>query len=96
MTPRTADKTRAEAWSALISFEKRGYWPEGLSERAATAIDELLVAHRTRYRAEMLPEISAPRHPGHDCNNHPVPYRSDGALGHGFECGICGRFLQAG
>jgi hypothetical protein len=25
-----------------------------------------------------------------------VPYRSTGALGHGWECGICGNFLQAG
>lgn len=34
--------------------------------------------------------------PVHDCMNHPVPYESDGPLGHGFECGICGAFLQAG
>lgn len=26
----------------------------------------------------------------------PVPYESDGALGHGWECGKCGGFLQAG
>jgi transcription initiation factor IIE alpha subunit len=32
----------------------------------------------------------------HDCEEHAVPYESDGALGHGFECGICGKFLQAG
>lgn len=32
----------------------------------------------------------------HDCEAEPVQYRSDGALGHGFECGICGAFLQAG
>lgn len=25
-----------------------------------------------------------------------VPYESDGALGHGWECGRCGAFLQAG
>lgn len=34
--------------------------------------------------------------PDHDCFDNAVPYESDGALGHGFECGICGRFLQAG
>lgn len=34
--------------------------------------------------------------PPHDCDDHPVPYVSDGALGHGFECGVCGAFLQAG
>ncbi len=32
----------------------------------------------------------------HTCEAYPVPYVSDGALGHGFECGKCGAFLQAG
>jgi hypothetical protein len=32
----------------------------------------------------------------HDCIDHPVPYVSDGRLGHGWECGVCGAFLQAG
>ena len=34
--------------------------------------------------------------PDHDCDDNAVPYESDGALGHGWECGICGMFLQAG
>jgi hypothetical protein len=34
--------------------------------------------------------------PPHDCDAHAVPYVSDGALGHGWECGLCGAFLQAG
>lgn len=34
--------------------------------------------------------------PEHDCFANPVPYVSDGALGHGWECGLCGSFLQAG
>lgn len=34
--------------------------------------------------------------PAHDCWDNAVPYVSDGALGHGAECGICGAFLQAG
>jgi len=34
--------------------------------------------------------------PVHDCGEHPVEYESDGPLGHGFECGVCGCFLQAG
>ena len=34
--------------------------------------------------------------PPHDCNEHAVPYHSNGPLGHGFECQICGCFLQAG
>jgi len=33
---------------------------------------------------------------GHDCDDNAVPYESNGALGHGWECGICGKFLQAG
>jgi hypothetical protein len=32
----------------------------------------------------------------HDCADHAVPYASAGALGHGWECGRCGAFLQAG
>jgi len=34
--------------------------------------------------------------PVHDCWENPVPYESDGPLGHGWECGVCGAFLQAG
>lgn len=34
--------------------------------------------------------------PPHDCYENAVPYKSDGPLGHGWECGLCGRFLQAG
>ncbi len=32
----------------------------------------------------------------HDCMENARPYYSNGALGHGWECGICGAFLQAG
>jgi hypothetical protein len=32
----------------------------------------------------------------HNCDENVVPYESDGALGHGWECGVCGTFLQAG
>ena len=34
--------------------------------------------------------------PEHDCWENPAPYESDGPLGHGWECGVCGAFLQAG
>ncbi len=34
--------------------------------------------------------------PTHKCDENAVPYESDGPLGHGFECGVCGKFLQAG
>lgn len=32
----------------------------------------------------------------HDCDANGVPYTSDGPLGHGWECGVCHAFLQAG
>ncbi len=32
----------------------------------------------------------------HVCGDYAVAYESNGALGHGFECGMCGAFLQAG
>jgi hypothetical protein len=34
--------------------------------------------------------------PDHDGWENAVPYVSDGPLGHGWECGVCGEFLQAG
>ena len=42
------------------------------------------------YKVEWTPAAS------HDCWDNAVPYESDGALGHGWECGTCGKFLQAG
>ena len=41
-------------------------------------------------------EIEAMEGGQHVCSENPVPYTSDGALGHGWECGVCGAFLQAG
>lgn len=32
----------------------------------------------------------------HNCDEHAVPYESDGPIGHGFECGVCGHLLQVG
>lgn len=32
----------------------------------------------------------------HDCWDEAIQYRSDGPIGHGWECGVCGAFLQAG
>lgn len=32
----------------------------------------------------------------HSCDAEAVQYVSEGALGHGWECGVCGAFLQAG
>lgn len=33
---------------------------------------------------------------GHVCADNPVPYVSDGPLGHGFECAVCKATLQVG
>lgn len=45
--------------------------------------------------AEEIEEKGLPV-PEHDCMDWAVPYESDGVLGHGWECGVCGGFLQAG
>lgn len=34
--------------------------------------------------------------PPHDCWEHPIPVTTEGPLGHGWECAVCGAFLQAG
>jgi hypothetical protein len=39
---------------------------------------------------------SEPSEPPHVCDEHAVYIETDGPLGHGWECGICGEFLQAG
>lgn len=38
----------------------------------------------------------AVQHGDHDCMEHAVQCTTDGPLGHGWECGRCGNFLQAG
>ena len=45
---------------------------------------------------ELVEERPTVPAPDHECSEHAVPYTSDGPLGHGWECGICGAFLQAG
>lgn len=40
--------------------------------------------------------VSGVEPPAHDCMENAVQYESDGVLGHGWECGVCGDFLQAG
>lgn len=32
----------------------------------------------------------------HDCFENAIQYQGDGPLGHGWVCGKCGKFLQAG
>ena len=36
------------------------------------------------------------RRPTHDCMGNAVQYTGDGPMGHGWECGICGKLLQVG
>jgi hypothetical protein len=43
----------------------------------------------------LLPGLGGPLAP-HDCHEHAYPHPTDGPLGHGWSCGICGAFLQAG
>lgn len=43
-----------------------------------------------------MTEDTKPEHPEHDCWDHAVYVLTDGPIGHGWECGTCGNFLQAG
>lgn len=45
-------------------------------------------------RGEAEPVVNVP--PSHDCMDHAYPHDTDGPLGHGWSCGVCGEFLQAG
>ncbi|MCA1571164.1 MAG: hypothetical protein LC798_12775 [Chloroflexi bacterium] len=79
--PTTQEAEMTQSWQAQIA--------EALAaERAAT------VQCGARAAAIAAGEIEAPA--PHDCDEQAVPYESEGALGHGFECGACGAFLQAG
>lgn len=59
--------------------------------REATSADEETLYITTDERIFWLADLET-----HDCDENAVPYTSDGALGHGWECGLCGKFLQAG
>lgn len=76
-------------------FGARGPLPTGSRVQVLRTDDGLCrVSHgddRFTVRDEALSYDDA-----HDCNENAVPYVSDGALGHGWECGVCGAFLQAG
>jgi hypothetical protein len=45
---------------------------------------------------KMAEHVEVEKNAKHDCIKNAVPYVSDGPLGHGWDCGICGAFLQAG
>lgn len=46
--------------------------------------------------SDKLEPIVSNEGPEHDCMTNAVPCKTDGPLGHGWECGVCGEFLQAG
>jgi len=57
------------------------------------------VVYGAQYHAEDCPwvkALEASEPDAHDCEANAVPYIGDGPLGHGWECGVCGEFLQAG
>lgn len=78
----------------IAEFDVKTLAREGAAKRALAKRDELreqdIVARRAGKRTvEALAVV-------HDCDENAVPYVSDGPLGHGWECGRCGKFLQAG
>ena len=44
----------------------------------------------------VLLSADRPEEEEHDCMEHAYPHGTDGPLGHGWSCGVCGEFLQAG
>lgn len=69
------------------------------TNREETEVKIIVVEDQPLVWAGEVAKVNAARGievPEHDCWDHPVPYVSDGPLGHGFECGLCGGFLQAG
>ena len=58
---------------------------------------DLTTMTATPYEPPCREELAERRGQSHDCWDNAVPYtNSGGALGHGWECGVCGKFLQAG
>ena len=90
-----------------MSGDTRGHAPQ-ITQRYTKHPDEgglqhELICARCGWRVIDLPGVGYV-HEGvgpaadeeHDCWANAVPYTSDGPLGHGWECGVCGEFLQAG
>lgn len=96
----TLDQTPEEYVVASTFFghikevvERFDVTPEG-GARAVRRCDEIREEDIRAGRAgERTLEALAVRH---DCDESAVPYFSDGALGHGWKCGVCDAFLQAG
>jgi hypothetical protein len=68
------------------------YTPDGeMWFESYSTMHEFLTA---AYPAATIDVKRVATEPNHDCDEHAVPY-NDGRY-HGWECGKCGRFLQAG
>lgn len=81
--------SKAQAQKVVIAAVKRGDITEAqLNARGFTF-------NMQTGKLSALPTVRQVA-PTHDCWANAVPYESDGALGHGWECGVCGTFLQAG
>lgn len=106
-TPLTTE-TEAEVWVQDMHAIGYGFHPD---DSAATVVvgrtgEPLFNAHDAALADARMSEafallddvygVSLDAVGGHDCWDHAVPYVSDGPLGHGWECGLCGAFLQAG
>lgn len=94
---------------SVVSFHRRAAWGVDLFLVEVEAVDvgfdpAQVGTERILEATQMQPvavgaraeEARSEQIPAHDCMENAVPYVSDGPLGHGWECGVCGEFLQAG
>jgi hypothetical protein len=101
MEARSHDGKLVDTWISLMIWENGMYKP----------MDEAVGPCYYRCPVEWLDSVPVPDSPyaagwrekvraiapaAHDCDKSAVPYKSKGALGHGWECGVCHKFLQAG
>ena len=82
----------SESWPGLETLETRGADSLDFHETSVGLIRAAL--ERAFELGQANPE--EPAGSEHDCWDNAVPYRGGGALGHGWQCGRCGDFLQAG
>jgi hypothetical protein len=55
-----------------------------------------LVASQARVVEAELRRRGLEAAPEHDCMEHAYPHATDGPLGHGWSCGVCGALIQVG
>ena len=88
-------RTFLEAKSAAQETADRSGQPVSVWRNNPTAKVYKFAINPRAKKARMLTVVQ-PATQAHRCMDNAVPYSSDGALGHGWECGLCGAFLQAG